>query len=344
MKKIIVALLMLITLVACPQTNTVVTPPAPPPPAPPPPVTTIIVSSNGDAGAGSLRQALIDVPDAGTVNLSGINGQTITLLSTLVIGKNVTITNTASIPNVAIQGGATAFQAANVRIFEIQSGKIVTLSKMTLFNGSVTATPARGGAILNAGTLTLSSLDINNSQAVGSNGGTGASGGFAQGGAIYSTGTLTLNAVTLSGNKAIGGNGGIGSAAPLSCMPMPPPQPCTPGPPLGPGGSGGAGGLAQGGAIFIATGGTLTINTATFNANSALGGNGGGGGTGMTMGFGGSGATANGGGGYKDSGTTVTSSGITNGSGGNANSVMAGINGFPTAVSPPPATVPNNNF
>ncbi|NJK43910.1 MAG: hypothetical protein HC933_06140, partial [Pleurocapsa sp. SU_196_0] len=72
----------------------------------------IVVSSNADTnvnGAITLRQALNQVATGGTVDLVGINGQTVTLSSTLVLGRDITITNsTASNPSVTIRGGATA--------------------------------------------------------------------------------------------------------------------------------------------------------------------------------------------------------------------------------------------
>ncbi len=294
-------------------------------------ITTITVSSNADAGAGSLRQALIDVADGGTIDLIGINTQIVTLSSTLVFNKNLTIINTAPTPSVTLQGGATAFQIGNVRIIEVQAGKTVILNTLTLRNGSSTGALATGGAILNAGTLTLNNVTLSDNQALGSNGGTGLAGGAAQGGAIHNSGTLTINSANFNGNKAIGGRGGNGENQGAS--------PATPG---------GSGGLAQGGAIFIAPGGTLTINTAIFNANTATGGDGGNAGVGPVPVLPGLGATANGGGGFKASGATVTVSGITNGSGGNANLATAGVHGvviMPISIpSVTPGNPQDNNF
>lgn len=307
MKKMIFALLVLATFVGCGM------------PGVQPPQTSITVSSSSDAGLGSLRQALAEIADGGTIDLRGINNQTVTLLSTLVINKNLSITNTASGPNVVLQGGVTAFVLGNVRILEIQAGKTVTLSTLTLRNGSSTGAPAMGGAILNAGTLTLNNVTLSNNQAVGSVGAAGAAGGIAQGGAIYSSGKLTLNNVTLNGNNALGGRGGHGQTPSAT--------------------SGGVGGLAQGGALFIATGGTLTINTLTLNANTATGGDGG---NGTVSGPQGQGATASGGGAFKATGTTVTFTAMTT----TANTVAAGTNGTGSfsVAAPPVVTFPNTNF
>jgi trimeric autotransporter adhesin len=297
---------------------------------------TIVVSSNADSGAGTLRQALFDIANGGTIDLSGINTQTITLLSPLIFNKNVTITNTASSPSVIVQGGSTAFDTSNVRMIQVQTGKTVVLGNMTLQHGSNVGAPARGGAIFNEGTLTLNNVTLSNNQARGNNGGTGAAGGAAFGGAIYSNGTLTLNSVTLTDNRATGGNGGDGSLGSTVCTPI-----CTP----TPGGNGGDGGLAQGGGVFIDTGGSLTINTATFDSNTATGGNGGNGGMGVTRGLAGAGATANGGGGF-NLGTTVTVSAITNGTDANANAARAGSNGIGRNTLPTPTAgnPQDNNF
>src|SRR4029079_8818494 len=56
-----------------------------------PQTTTITVTNTNDSGPGSLRQALIDVPDGGTVQFSAaLNGQTITLTTAeLVISKSI---------------------------------------------------------------------------------------------------------------------------------------------------------------------------------------------------------------------------------------------------------------
>ena len=290
--------------------------------------TTLTVTNNADSGAGTLRNAIQAIASGGTINLSGINNQNITLLSTLDINKNLTITNSNAAPNVAVLGGATAFNASNVRVVNIQTGNAVTFSNFTIGNGYASGSSAQGAAILNAGTLTLSNMKVQNNQAQGGAGTNGIQGfdfpnggvgGVAQGGAIYNSSTLTINSSSVfSGNKAIGGVGGAGAAG-SQTLPAP-------------NGAGGLGGTAQGGAIYNTSTATLSINTATFNTNNATGGQGGVPGTALggsgqpTFGKGGSGGNANGGAAFNANATVgaATASPVTYGTAANANSVTFG--------------------
>ncbi len=291
--------------------------------------TTINVLNNADSGAGSLRIAIQNIAFGGTIFLNAINGQNITLLSTLVIGKSLTIINTNATPTTVVRGGATAFSSSNVRVFEIQTGNTVTFSNFTISNGYATGSPAQGAAILNAATLTLSNMKIQNNQVqggVGSNGiqgfdaPDGGIGGAAQGGAVYNSGAMTINSSSVfSGNRANGGIGGSGSAG-SQTLPAP-------------NGVGGLGGTAQGGAIFNASAATLSINTATFNTNNATGGQGGVPGTALggagqnTFGKGGSGGNANGGAAFNANATagSATAVTVTYGTVANANTVIGGL-------------------
>lgn len=138
--------------------------------------TTFVVTSNLDPGPGTLRQALADVCPGGTVDLSGIAGQTIALSpgataynfsGRLYIATDVTI----------LGRGVTISGSGATRIFFVQNGN-VTLEDLTLTDGA-----GQGGA----------------SQYGGSAAG--------MGGAIFeNNGNLTLNGVTLSGNEALGGS------------------------------------------------------------------------------------------------------------------------------------------
>jgi hypothetical protein len=103
---------------------------------------------------------------------------------------------------------------------------------------------AEGGAIDNAGTLTITDSTFNANTASGGSGGYGGDGGFGGFGGY-------------GGNGAGAGNGGNGGSATAG----------------GNGGTGGTGGSAEGGAIFNT--GTLTLNGNTFSANNAWAGSGG---------------------------------------------------------------------
>src|SRR6185503_6320760 len=119
----------------------------------------------------------------------GAGPHTITALSPLVVGKNVTIRNNTG-DRLTISGGNL------VRVFNVNSGKTANIIGLTIANGkSATA----GGGILNDGTLTIA-----NSTLTGNN--TDIDGGAISNSA---TGTLTLINTTISGNNAAGSGGGV---------------------------------------------------------------------------------------------------------------------------------------
>ena len=116
---------------------------------------TISVINTNDSGGGSPRQTLADSVDRDMINFdSSLNGQTITLTSgELLVNKNVTISG---------PGANTLAVDANhaSRVFYIASSTDVTISGLTITNGS-TPTPNRGGGIFNdQGTLTVSSSTL----------------------------------------------------------------------------------------------------------------------------------------------------------------------------------------
>src|ERR1041384_6946049 len=82
------------------------------------------------------------------------------------------------------------------RVFNINSGKTVSIVGLTLTGGSA----SNGGAVLNDGTLTIVNSTLTGNAATG------------DGGAIANTATatsLTLINTTISGNKANGNGGGV---------------------------------------------------------------------------------------------------------------------------------------
>ena len=128
------------------------------------------------------------------------------------------------------------------RLLDVAANATLTLQDLTLQGGLVegvggSAGGALGGAIYNAGALTLSGVTVANNQAYSD------IDGPAGGGGIWSDGSLTLeNGTLLEGNIA------RGTAAPH----------------VGP---------AFGGAVYVA-GGTANITNSTFTGNSAIGGDG----------------------------------------------------------------------
>ena len=147
--------------------------------------TTITVTNTNDSGPGSLRQALADAHDGDTVEATGISGVIRLTTGELLVDKSVTI-NGAGADVLAVDGHATS------SVFQIDSGKTVTISDLTIRNGEGNF----GGGILNGGGATLT---ISNSTLSGNIGGFG--------GGIFNTGTLAIVNCTVSGNAASEGAG-----------------------------------------------------------------------------------------------------------------------------------------
>src|SRR5262245_9205666 len=105
---------------------------------------TITVTTINDNGSGSLRQALADAVNGDTINFnSSLNGQTITLTSgELLLDKHITISGPG-----ANRLAVDANQAS--RVFRIVSGRDVTLSGMTVTNGSAPLASPWGGTLYN---------------------------------------------------------------------------------------------------------------------------------------------------------------------------------------------------
>lgn len=114
------------------------------------------------------------------------------------------------------------------------------------------------------------------------------SGDNTQSGLFVKSGTVAINDLTIANARAQGGNGGRGKGAPRS-----------------PGGAGGGGGGGLGGALFVASGASVTVSNVTLRDNLARGGNGGG----LEVGFDLS-PTGGGGGGYARTGADGGNGGI----------------------------------
>ncbi len=247
-----------------------------------------------DSGAGSLRQALLDLSAAavsGTIDLSGLNG-TILLSSPLpIIDQGVTISGPGA--------GSLAINGNNLyRVFFVDApGASVLIKGVTIAKGR-----AKGG---NGG--------IGNS---GGGGGLGAGGGL-----FVNAGNVTLSGVEFVGNSAAGGNGGsIGSSGPIGG-----------GGGGGLGGDGGAGGslAGAGGGGYLGIGGPGGADSGGYGGGGGGGGKfgngagntvaagGGGGGLGNASGqSGGSGGGGQGGNNTSRGGNSAGANGQVNGGGG----------------------------
>jgi len=99
---------------------------------------TITVMNTNDSGAGSLRQALLDASDGDTIDFS-VTGTILLTNGHLLVDKSVTVSGPGA-DQLAVNGNA------NGRVFYIGSGKTVSISGLTITNGSGVETVSRSAA------------------------------------------------------------------------------------------------------------------------------------------------------------------------------------------------------
>jgi hypothetical protein len=234
---------------------------------------TITVANTNDSGAGSLRQAILDVMPGGTILLP--SGSYTVASGELAITKSLTISGAgASSTSVSNAGSSRVFHTSG-------SGNTITISGVTISNGHPPTTMGvvSGGGVLNdAAKLTLSQDVIADNLADADAAATGGDGGIAQGGGVFNGGGGTLvvedsqiidNRATAVGapNKAGGsvGGGGVdtggtqtiersifgGNLADAS------------------GGAGATGGISDGGGLEVAAAGATSLVSTTFDDNLA---------------------------------------------------------------------------
>mgnify|MGYP003694488189 CR=1 FL=1 len=123
-----------------------------------------VVTTNADSGAGSLRDVILHACSGAAITFAGGLASPITLTSgELLINKSLTITGPGA-NLLTISGNNTS------RIFNITTGTTVSITDLTLTKGVVSSLGGinQGGAIFNAGTLTLTRDTISNSVTQGS--------------------------------------------------------------------------------------------------------------------------------------------------------------------------------
>ncbi|HWB05994.1 MAG TPA: choice-of-anchor Q domain-containing protein [Verrucomicrobiales bacterium] len=207
-------------------------------------VTTLADENDTPAGAQvSLREAIRDSANGGQITFdAALNGGPILLIrgEMAVTGKTLTVT--------APGGGILIEGRVPSRIFRVDAGAGLNLTDFTLQGG---VAPGDGGAILSAGTLTLTDCVLRENRAGNGTAGSGDAG--SNGGAISHTGSLTASHCRFISNAA--GKGGRGEPG------------INANPPFngGMGDQGGAGGA--GGAIFSS--GTLSLSECVFESNLA---------------------------------------------------------------------------
>jgi predicted outer membrane repeat protein len=147
----------------------------------------IVVTSNADSGPGTLRQAIADVADGGTINFAG--PMTIHLASTLTLGRDVTIDGTGH--DVVISGDTNNDGSGDVQVFHVNSGVIAALQHLTVTKGHANG----GGGVYSDGALTVTNCTFAGNSAT-------------YGGGIDSHGaSLTVTNCTFAGNSAAYGGG-----------------------------------------------------------------------------------------------------------------------------------------
>jgi hypothetical protein len=203
-----------------------------------------------DSGPGSLRQLIADAQDGAVIDLDCASAVTVTLTSgELPINKNLTINGPG--PTLLTVKRSAAQGTPDFRIFEVVTGKTVSLSGMTVGNGK--ASDVGGGILNNSGaTLNVTSCTVTNNS-VG-NGGNG-------GGGISNSGTLNVTSCTVSNNSAGTDGGGIDNEGLLTVTNS-----------VVSNNSAITGGL--GGGIVNGNHGTASITNSTISNNTATGGGG----------------------------------------------------------------------
>ncbi len=154
---------------------------------------TIVAHSTADAGAGSLRQALLDASPGDTINVTA-RGVIALTSGDLVISKDITIRGPGK-ANLGVSGSGLS------RVFHITPGATVSIEGLTITNGSASGTTGfpsnAGGGILNDhAQLTLRDCVVsgNSARVLG--------GGILNNSYRGGSASLTLVNTTVSGNSA----------------------------------------------------------------------------------------------------------------------------------------------
>lgn len=171
----------------------------------------VTVSNLADAGAGSLRDAIVQVINSSdvtnTINIAvtvkiSLNSALPSLAKALEGGVDVTITGPGS-DKLSIERSAAA--ATDFRIFRVGGNSNVTINGVTIANGRFTngsGVDQQGAGIKVDGTLTLTNSAVTGCQTTAWGGGI----------SVTSGGRLTLGNVEVSGNRADRDGGGVYAA------------------------------------------------------------------------------------------------------------------------------------
>lgn len=188
-----------------------------------------------DAGAGSLRQAIIDAADPDTIDLTQLPCSTISLTTGFLVASQnslkivgpgrdqLTIDGSADVNqyNIFLHNGSGTFEVDGLTVTNgyfylndskkylgggciFSSGSVVLddvrASNCTMKAGS--QSNARGGAVYAAKDLTITNSIVSGNRAFGAGGGT-----VAAGGGLFANGTVTVAGSSISDNQAESGGG-----------------------------------------------------------------------------------------------------------------------------------------
>lgn len=171
----------------------------------------LTVTSIGDAGAGTIRDALALADNGDTIQFDpSLLGTTVNLTSgDLVVNKNVTIQGPAR-NGVTISGrGVVASDDPNFfRIFTVNTGVTATLSGLIITNGYQRGVQGYGGGIYNGanGQLTITNTMVSGNLVSSFHTSTASAESY--GGGIYNLGSVTMTDSTVANNEVTAAPGG----------------------------------------------------------------------------------------------------------------------------------------
>ena len=151
----------------------------------------------------SLREAIKVVAPGGTVSFNNsLAGQTIHLVSELVIDKNLIIDGSTLATPITISGDTDNDGTGNVRVFTVNRDVDAALIHLQIVKGKHTY----GGGVFNVGTLTITNSTFSDNVA------------NLDGGGIYNGHMLTVANSTFANNSAFQFGGGVSSTSPTAVI------------------------------------------------------------------------------------------------------------------------------
>jgi hypothetical protein len=167
----------------------------------------------GTLGVGTLRDcinAANSAPGPNTITFAA------TVTSPIVLSSGeLHITGSQNLTITGLGQGTTVIDGnAASRVFETDSGTTVTMTDLTVRNGSFTSAGFEGGGgIRNSGTLTLDRVTVSDNQALANSGAEATSGGLR----VVDNATATIRNSTFSGNTAASDQDAAGGAIQDCC-------------------------------------------------------------------------------------------------------------------------------